>query len=455
MQGQLTQQPRFPLWMLSLAGLLLLFSCIGGGFLLNYVQGERASAAATEQAAQAATRQAAEAAAQAALIQQTAQAGDAATATAQAIAANDDDGDGLSNQDEAALGLDSQNPDTDGDGLSDGEEVNLHGTQPKNQDSDADGVKDGDEVAAGTFPNNSDSDNDGLLDGADPAPLATSTPTPDFQATTAAEEAAAAAEAEAEAETQAATATAQAHTAATATAQAAMTATAEAQAAAQAALEAQFESFVDTWVNVDGATRGMTRLVIERVDDNTVTFHGFGACTPNDCDWDQITVPFTPPLLEGTYDFGYKTTRIRVTVVDEDTIEAEVFDDYTDADGRTDRTTTYQLERLSVRQEALEALSGDWRNVDTGTGGMTRLVIGVVDERTISLHGFGACTPNDCDWGTTTARYKADGSTGVWTFSFKTTTITLTRDGDVLHITTLDEYNDGRADRTSHYVMRK
>lgn len=66
---------------------------------------------------------------------------------------NDNDGDGLTNDEEEALGTDPNNPDSDGDGLSDSEEGEL-GTDPNNPDSDGDGVPDGAEVEIGTNPNN-------------------------------------------------------------------------------------------------------------------------------------------------------------------------------------------------------------------------------------------------------------------------------------------------------------
>ncbi len=65
----------------------------------------------------------------------------------------DDDGDGLTNAEERALGTLPDNPDTDRDGLSDGDEVNTHGTDPKKADSDNDGLSDGYEVAQGLNPN--------------------------------------------------------------------------------------------------------------------------------------------------------------------------------------------------------------------------------------------------------------------------------------------------------------
>ncbi|MBL4672768.1 MAG: carboxypeptidase regulatory-like domain-containing protein, partial [Arenicella sp.] len=104
----------------------------------------------------------------------------------------DDDQDGLSNEEELALGTNPLLADTDGDGLSDGDEVNIHGTDPLSVDTDGDGLPDGVEVDnsldpndpadavadadgdglsnaeefnLGTGINDSDSDNDGLNDG--------------------------------------------------------------------------------------------------------------------------------------------------------------------------------------------------------------------------------------------------------------------------------------------------
>lgn len=78
----------------------------------------------------------------------------------------DSDGDGLTDEQEEALGTDPLDPDTDGDGLSDGEEVTVYGTDPRNEDSDFDGLEDGDEVRVhGTDPTLADSDGGGVDDG--------------------------------------------------------------------------------------------------------------------------------------------------------------------------------------------------------------------------------------------------------------------------------------------------
>jgi hypothetical protein len=82
----------------------------------------------------------------------------------------DDDGDGLTNDQEAGLGTNPNNPDTDGDLLNDGDEVNR-GTNPLDPDTDRDQLQDGTEVRIGTDPLNPDTDGDGIIDGLDLDPL--------------------------------------------------------------------------------------------------------------------------------------------------------------------------------------------------------------------------------------------------------------------------------------------
>lgn len=77
----------------------------------------------------------------------------------------DTDGDGLPDVQEAELGTNPENPDSDDDGITDGDEVNVHRTDPLNFDTDGDNFYDGGELVRGTDPNNPDSDGDGLLDG--------------------------------------------------------------------------------------------------------------------------------------------------------------------------------------------------------------------------------------------------------------------------------------------------
>ena len=83
--------------------------------------------------------------------------------------------DGLTNDDEAILGTDPNNPDTDGDALQDGEEI-AFGTNPLDPcdptigavgtaDCDGDNLDNDGEALAGTDNNNPDTDDDGFIDG--------------------------------------------------------------------------------------------------------------------------------------------------------------------------------------------------------------------------------------------------------------------------------------------------
>jgi gliding motility-associated-like protein len=100
----------------------------------------------------------------------------------------DNDGDGVTNGDEAANGTDPNDSDTDNDGASDGEEINgsddpatpyvptgtsdpldpcdpIADSPACGADDDGDGVPNGDEITYGTDPNDADTDNDGVTDG--------------------------------------------------------------------------------------------------------------------------------------------------------------------------------------------------------------------------------------------------------------------------------------------------
>ncbi|HMR63557.1 MAG TPA: protein kinase [Anaerolineae bacterium] len=316
----------------------------------------------------------------------------------------DTDSDGLLDGEEKDWGTDPLVIDTDGDTIPDGTEVKGESvTNPTAADTDGDGQYDNVDPAPGNLPTQTP-----LPTATPPnTPTSTPTPTPNYEATSLAEaaltataqvildgtataeaiaaaqvaaqqaaaaqtaEAAtaqaahAAAQATAQAATAqaaqataqaAATATAQAaadaaNAAATATANAAATATAEADAMATAQAQAtataywsSIANFTGTWINEDKNTGGMTRLIISQVNENMVSFQGFGACSPSDCDWGVINVPFTPPNVTGTFVFSFKKTQ--VTVYREgDKLIATTFDDYNEGDGRPDRTSNYVLKR--------------------------------------------------------------------------------------------------------------
>lgn len=64
----------------------------------------------------------------------------------------DSDRDGLTDEEEIRLGINSNNPDSDSDGLTDREEVKVYKTDPLKADTDGDGFKDGDEIKSNYNP---------------------------------------------------------------------------------------------------------------------------------------------------------------------------------------------------------------------------------------------------------------------------------------------------------------
>jgi hypothetical protein len=81
-------------------------------------------------------------------------------------ASDDFEPDGLTNVEEFAWNTDPYLSDTDSDSLTDGDEVDIHGTHPNNPDTDDDQLTDGDEILIHlTNATNPDSEDDGMPDG--------------------------------------------------------------------------------------------------------------------------------------------------------------------------------------------------------------------------------------------------------------------------------------------------
>lgn len=191
--GTLEIRPVLPRWLAGALGALLAILCLVAAGAIYFSNQENTGATATADAlanAGVAVKETEQALAtmnaQETIDAQQVSADTATSIALTALAEGDDDGDGLSNNQELDEGTDPQLADTDGDGLSDGEEVNQFGTDPKNQDTDGDTVSDGDEVNSHeTSPLNPDTDTDGIPDGVeiaagtDPLLPPTETPTPE------------------------------------------------------------------------------------------------------------------------------------------------------------------------------------------------------------------------------------------------------------------------------------
>lgn len=104
--------------------------------------------------------------------------------------------------------------------------------------------------------------------------------------------------------TQGASATATAQTNATATAQTNATATAGTTPTATPTptLAQQAAQYTGTWLNNNPNTNDIPQLIITSSGD-TLTIHGYGACSPSYCDWGTVNVQFTGSPVVATFVF--------------------------------------------------------------------------------------------------------------------------------------------------------
>jgi hypothetical protein len=109
-------------------------------------------------------------------------------------------------------------------------------------------------------------------------------------------------------------------------------------------------------------------------------------------------------------------------------------------------------------------LVGTWMNCDHATRNLVRVMI-AANGNEITVHAFGACSPNPCDWGQVNGTVYADNVaatpavafTASYTFAFKVTTIVGHLDNGALFVETYDHFTDnsGRADYYSQNIMTK
>lgn len=116
------------------------------------------------------------------------------------------------------------------------------------------------------------------------------------------------------------------------------------------------------------------------------------------------------------------------------------------------QATAHAQQTLQAKAALMAQFTYNWVSTNPN-GGMTRLIISKVNANTVSFHGYGSCTPTDCDWGTINVSFTPPVLTGTWSFSFKTTQIKVQLSGSSLSATTVDTYNDGRATQTHSYTM--
>jgi hypothetical protein len=104
------------------------------------------------------------------------------------------------------------------------------------------------------------------------------------------------------------------------------------------------------------------------------------------------------------------------------------------------------------------ALVGTWNACDVATRGLVRVVI-AASGSAITVHAFGACTPNPCDWGSVHGLAYAENVsssaaiafTAHYKFSFKETIVTGVLDSGSLRVETFNHFTDGSG-RSDYYT---
>jgi dipeptidyl aminopeptidase/acylaminoacyl peptidase len=108
-----------------------------------------------------------------------------------------------------------------------------------------------------------------------------------------------------------------------------------------------------------------------------------------------------------------------------------------------------ELDRFEAPTQVstIQSLVGTWLNVDPGTSGWTRIEI-TRDGNKLIAHFWGACTPTDCDAGTTSTTYENLPFEMKIDSGFAERIFTFSLAEDTLHVTTLSHYTDdsGRSD---------
>ena len=97
---------------------------------------------------------------------------------------------------------------------------------------------------------------------------------------------------------------------------------------------------------------------------------------------------------------------------------------------------------------AADSIAGSWINENSGTGGVTRVVIRS-DDAQLFVHAWGACHPSDCDWGEIQCAPDGAGCKATWDHGFATTAMQIVPlEGGRLQIKYKAEFHDnsGRYD---------
>ena len=118
------------------------------------------------------------------------------------------------------------------------------------------------------------------------------------------------------------------------------------------------DSIEGSWINVNPATGGVTRLVI-RSDDHQLFVRAWGACHPSDCDWGEVECALYGAGCKATWDHGFATTSMQLLPLEDGRLQVKYKADFHDNSGRHDRGS----EELFVRGNPPQVVRSPIRNL--------------------------------------------------------------------------------------------
>ncbi len=151
-----------------------------------------------------------------------------------------------------------------------------------------------------------------------------------------------------------------------------------------------------TWINDDSNTDSVTKLTMSNAG-SSITVHGYGACHPTDCDWGTRTGTYSGEPFVILFDFGGGLTEQLTMSLDSTNQHLTV----------ADLSSSSSTHNLTFHHESAVDFNGTWLNDDSHTGGIPQLINTSAGDQ-LTVHGYGACSPSYCDWGTRTGTFSSE-----------------------------------------------
>ena len=187
-------------------------------------------------------------------------------------------------------------------------------------------------------------------------------------------------------------------------------------------------SYTGIWINDNPNTNDVTKISIS-VASPTIYVHGYGRCSPTYCDWGLRNGTYSGTPFSILFDFGGGLTHKLILARDATGLKV------------TDIGSSSGTANLHFHQLSGADYDGTWLNNDASTNDVPKVVISHSGS-TMTVHGYGACTPSYCDWNTRSITLTGDPFSVLFDFGGGLThTLTIGLDGPNLVITDVGSHS--------------